>query len=201
MGKVLPIYIHPHPVLQRVAEPIAATDAATLTLAEDMFATLAVANGAALAAPQVGASVRLIVVDLGAESPNGRRDYSIKHPEVLINPEITHTSEATCMWKEGCLSVPDLWLDIERHAEVSLRYTDRDGQVREEHATGIRALMVQHEIDHLNGIMFTDRLSPARRLMAMPKWQKLRTDILRKGAAFDVIAAECGLIKAKHYED
>jgi peptide deformylase len=197
MGKVLPIYLHPHPVLQKHAEPVAAINAAALSLAEDMLATLAVADGVGLAAPQVGQSTRLIVLDLGEERPDGTRNYAIKAPEIMFNPEILAYGEATGTRQEGCLSLPGLWAEVERPTEVTVKYLDKDGQLCEESASGLKAVVLQHEIDHLNGVLFIEKLSPSRKALAMPKWQRLRTEILRKGVAFDTIAAEAGLIKAK----
>lgn len=197
MGKVLPIYIHPHPVLQRTAAPVATINSAALTLAEDMLATLAVADGVGLAAPQVGQSQRLVVIDLGEELPDGKRNYGIKRPEILFNPEILSYGAATATRQEGCLSLPGLWAEVERATEVTVRYQDQDGATHQATATGLRAVVLQHEIDHLNGVLFTDKLTASRKALALPKWQKLRTGLLRQGGAFDVISAERGLIKAK----
>ncbi|MCA3244272.1 MAG: peptide deformylase [Alphaproteobacteria bacterium] len=201
MGKVLPIYIHPHPVLQRTADPVASVNAAALTLAEDMLATLAMADGVGLAAPQVGQSLRVIVLDLGEELPDGKRNYGIKRPEVMFNPEIIARGAETATRQEGCLSLPGLWAEVERATEVTVRYLDQDGAVHEATASGLRAVVLQHEIDHLNGVLFIDKLTASRKALALPKWQKLRTEILRKGGAFDVISAERGVIKAKPAED
>jgi peptide deformylase len=197
MGKVLPIYIHPHPVLHRTADPVARVDAAALTLAEDMLATLAVADGVGLAAPQVGQSLQIIVLDLGEEQPDGTRNYALKRPEMMFNPQIIAMGPTTATRQEGCLSLPGLWAEVERPTEVTVRYLDRDGTVREHSAKGLRAVVLQHEIDHLNGVLFIERLSASRKALALPKWQKLRAEILRKGGAFEVIAAERGLIKAR----
>ena len=197
MAKVVPIYIHPHPVLQRVADPALGADAKTLALAEDMLATLRVADGLGLAAPQVGQSLRVIVMDLGETGDDGRRNYAIKKPEIIINPEITFYGEEKGTRQEGCLSLPGLWADVERSQLVKVRYTTRDGELKEETAEGLRAVVFQHEIDHLNGVLFTERLTTARKALAMPKWNKLRTDLLKTGGEFDVMSAERGLIKAK----
>lgn len=197
MGKVLPILLHPHPVLQKHAEPVADINAAALTLAEDMLATLGIADGVGLAAPQVGQSTRLIVLDLGEERPDGTRNYAVKAPEMMFNPEIVAYGTETSTRQEGCLSLPGLWAEVERPTEVKVKYLDKDGQLREETATGLKAVVLQHEIDHLNGVLFIEKLSASRKALAMPKWQKLRTEILRKGATFETIAAEAGQIKAK----
>lgn len=201
MGKILPITIHPHPVLQQVAEPCNGADTATLTLAEDMIATLAIADGVGLAAPQVAASKRLIIIDLGTEGEDGKRNYSIKNPEIIINPEIVSFGAEKLVKQEGCLSLPGLWADVERSTSVVVRYMGRDGQMCEETANGLRAVVFQHEIDHLNGILFTDRLTAARKAVAMPKWQKLRMGLIKNGGEFDVLAAERGLLlSAAHRE-
>jgi peptide deformylase len=201
MSKILPIYIHPHPVLQRVADPVVTIDAAALALAEDMLATLAVADGVGLAAPQVGSSKQLIVIDIGEAREDGGRNYAIKRPEVLFNPSILSYGAEKSLRQEGCLSLPGLWADVERSTSIKLRYTTQAGEVCEEEATGFKAVVLQHEIDHLNGVLFTDRLTTARKVLAMPKWQKLRQGLLRQGGEFDIISAERGLIKATELED
>jgi peptide deformylase len=166
-----------------------------------MLATLAMADGVGLAAPQVGQSLRVIVLDLGEELPDGKRNYGIKRPEVMFNPEIIARGAETATRQEGCLSLPGLWAEVERATEVTVRYLDQDGAVHEATASGLRAVVLQHEIDHLNGVLFIDKLTASRKALALPKWQKLRTEILRKGGAFDVISAERGVIKAKPAED
>lgn len=201
MAKILPITIHPHPVLQQVAEPCNGADTATLALAEDMIATLAIADGVGLAAPQVAASKRLVIIDIGTETEDGRRDYSTKKPEVIINPEIISYGPESMVKQEGCLSLPGLWADVERATSIVVRYMGRDGQMCEETAKGFRAIVLQHEIDHLNGILFTDRLTPARKAVAMPKWQKLRTGLIRTGGEFDVLAHERGLLLSREHRE
>lgn len=201
MSKILPIYIHPHEVLQRVATPCAGATPDVLTLGENMLATLAQADGLGLAAPQVGQSLRLIVIELGDQNPDGTRNYTLKRPEIIINPAILSYGEEKATRQEGCLSLPGLWADVERSTKIHVRYTTRDGEVREEHAEGLRAVVFQHEIDHLNGTLFTDRLTATRKALAMPKWQKLRTGLLRQGGEFDLMAAEKGLISKRQPEE
>jgi peptide deformylase len=161
-----------------------------------MLATLYRAEGVGLAAPQVDVRQRLVVMDLGTEKPDGKRDYNVKKPRFFINPEIAWASEEEVPHQEGCLSLPGLWADVVRSKSVKFRYIDRDGQLREETAEGLLAVCIQHEIDHLDGILFTDRLSRLRRDMALKKWKKLRADVVEDGGDFDVIAAEKGLVPA-----
>lgn len=197
MAKLRPIVLQPHPSLTRTADAAAGATVDVLALLEDMLATLYRADGIGLAAPQVDINQRLVVMDLGVEREDGKRDFSVKKPLFLINPEITWKSEETAVRQEGCLSLPGLWGDVERPAKITVRYTDRDGQTVEETLEGLQSVCVQHELDHLDGVLFPDRMSKLRRDLAMKKWQKLRKELLEDGGEFDVIAAERGLIKGR----
>lgn len=197
MAKTLPIVLQPHPILTRVAEPAAGASSAVLTILEDMLNTLYAADGVGLAAPQVSVSQRLVVMDLGVEGKDGKRDYAQKSPIFMINPEVVWKSEEMASRQEGCLSLPGLWADVERPERVKVRFTDRDGAQKEQEVTGLLGVCVQHEIDHLDGIIFPQRMSRLRRDMAMKKWAKLRDDVLENGADFDVLDAHKGLIKAR----
>lgn len=194
-ARPLPIVLHPHPSLRTRCEPAPGATTTVLEQLENMLATLYRADGVGLAAPQVNILQRLVVMDLGTERPDGKRDYAAKNPMVFINPEIVWASETTQVHQEGCLSLPSLWADVERPAEVKVRYTTRDGAVDEILATGLFAVCIQHEIDHLDGIVFPERLSRVRRDLAMAKWKKLRANWLEE-PEFDVLTQEKGLCKA-----
>lgn len=195
------ILLQPHKVLSATAEPAAGATPEVLQILENMLATVYRADGVGIAAPQIGVSQRLVVIDIGAERDDGKRDYSVKRPTFYINPEILWSSEETSSRQEGCLSLPGLWGDVVRPSEVKIRYTDRDGAVVEEELGGLASVCIQHEIDHLDGILFTQRMTKLRRDLANTKWQKLRRDLVKEGGEFDVIAAETGLIKSHHSKD
>lgn len=197
MSKILPIVLHPHPALARVAEPVAGATPAVLETLENMLATLYLADGVGLAAPQVNINQRLVVMDLGGEKPEGGRDHTIRKPKFFINPEVIWASEESKPYQEGCLSLPGLWGDVERPASVKVRYTDRDGQVVEEVAEGLFAVCIQHEIDHLDGVIFPQRMSRVRRDMAMKKWAKLRADHLHDGVEFATLTHDKGLLPVR----
>lgn len=197
MPKILPIVLHPHPALARKAQPVATLNPAVLTTLENMLETLYHADGVGLAAPQVDINQRLVVMDLGAEKPEGGRDHSIKKPRFFVNPEIIWASEETRPYQEGCLSLPGLWGDVERPASVKIRYTDRDGQTVEELAEGLFSVCIQHEIDHLDGIIFPQRMSRLRKDMTMKKWDKLRADHLKYGVEFATLTHDKGLLPVR----
>jgi peptide deformylase len=182
-----PILLHPHATLKRASEPVATITPTVLTILEDMQASLLRADGIGLAAPQIGHNTRLIILNLGTEGPKGTRIYTPESTEFFINPEIIWASEETGTRQEGCLSLPGLWADVERPAEIKVRYLTREGAIKEEHATGLKATAFQHEIDHLNGILFIERLTRTRRLLADNKWKKLRADIIQNGGDFDLL--------------
>ena len=201
MTKILPIVLQPHDSLTRMAEPAPGATPKVLEALENMLATVYRADGVGLAAPQVDLNQRLVVIDIGGEAEDGRRDFKVKKPLLMINPEITWASVETKVHQEGCLSLPGLWADVERPDRIRFAYTDRDGQRVESEAGGLLSVCVQHEIDHLDGVLFTDRLSRLRRDMAMKKWAKLRKDVLEHGANFDVLAAERGVIAASNDDE
>ncbi len=196
MSTIYPILLQPHKVLSAVSEPAPGATPQVLETLENMLATLYRADGVGLAAPQVNVSQRLVVTDLGGERPDGKRDYSVKAPKFFINPTITWASDETRSLQEGCLSLPGLWGDVVRPSVVRVAYTDRDGAAVEEEFSGLGAAVIQHEIDHLDGVLFTQRMTKLRRDIAMGKWARLRRNILADGADFDVFAAETGVIKA-----
>lgn len=192
-----PILLQPHKTLSAATEDAPGATPATLAILEKMLATLYRADGVGLAAPQVNVGQRMFVMDIGELRADGKRDYAVKKPKFFINPKILRASEETVSHQEGCLSLPGLWGDVVRPAEVTVAYMDRDGQLVEEAVTGLEAVCVQHEIDHLDGILFTQRMSKLRRDIAMGKWAKLRKEIVRSGADFDVLAQESGVIPAR----
>ena len=173
---IRPILLHPDPRLKAVAKPVAAVDEAVRRLAKDMLETMYDAPGIGLAAPQVGAMIRLIVMDCvkGDDEP--------ARPLVLLNPEITWTSEAVAPFEEGCLSIPEHFAEVTRPAEVEVRWTGLDGAERAERFDGLWAVCAQHEIDHLNGRLFIDHIGPIRRGVITRKMEKLKRDLARDGA-------------------
>jgi peptide deformylase len=162
---VLPILIAPHPVLKQVAKPVASVDARVARLMDDMLETMYVANGIGLAAPQVGVLDRVIVVDVHEKDEPPR-------PIQMANPEVVWSSPDLVACEEGCLSIPDQYAEVTRPTAVRVRYLDREGAEREIEATGMLATCIQHEIDHLNGVLFVDHLSMLKRGIIMRKLQK-----------------------------
>lgn len=170
------ILIWPHPDLKTVAKPIAAFDEATKTLVRDMFETMYAAEGIGLAAPQVGVLQRVLVLDV---SP--RQDGA--SALAMINPEIVRES-GTQIYREGCLSIPGEFDEVTRAAEVEVRFRDVNGAERSLTAYEVFAVAIQHEIDHLNGVMFVDHLSSIKRELIRRRMKKL------KQAARDAAASE-----------
>jgi peptide deformylase len=155
------------PVLRQKAEPVPAIDAATRQLIQDMFDTMYEADGVGLAAPQVGVSQRVIVVDA--------REQDVK-PFGLINPVIVQFGQDTERGEEGCLSIPGLKDIVERPASVVLEGLDGDGNKLRLEAEGLLARVLQHEVDHLDGVLFIDRVSPLKRKMLLKRWQKVKPE-------------------------
>jgi peptide deformylase len=156
----------PDPRLKRKSEPVGAITDEIRQLAADMIEVMYDEPGIGLAAPQVGEAVRLVVMDVDWTEEGNDRD-----PKVIVNPEILER-EGTITWEEGCLSVPDFRADVERAARVVVRYTDLEGNVITEEATELRAVCFQHEIDHLDGILFIDRISRLKRSLYVKKRRK-----------------------------
>jgi len=167
------IIIHPDPRLKQVCKPVSAITPDLQRLADDMLETMYGAPGIGLAAPQVGAMVRLIALDCVKEVDAAPR------PLALFNPEVVWASDARLVYEEGCLSIPEMFADVERPAEVKVRWMGSDGTTQEEHFAGLWATCVQHEIDHLNGRLFIDYLSPIKRQMITRKMEKLKRDRAR----------------------
>ncbi|MGR0183556.1 peptide deformylase [Azospirillum aestuarii] len=164
---VLDILVAPHPVLKQKAKPVEKVDARIAKLMDDMVETMYAAKGIGLAAPQIGILERVIVVDVHDkdEKPN---------PIRLANPEIVWKSDETSVCEEGCLSVPDQYAEVTRPASVRVRYLDETNETREIEAEGMLATCIQHEIDHLNGVLFVDYLSMLKRNMILRKVQKMQ---------------------------
>jgi peptide deformylase len=164
---IRPIIIAPDPVLKAKAKPVGNIDGSIVRLMDDMLETMYRAPGIGLAAPQIGILQRVIVVDVADKGEQPQ-------PFAMANPEILWQSDETSVHNEGCLSLPDQYADVTRPKQVRLRYIDRDGEVRELDADNLLATCVQHEIDHLNGVLFIDHLSLLKRNMILRKLQKAK---------------------------
>lgn len=171
---IRPILIHPDPRLRKACEPVEAISPEVGKLAEDMLQTMYEAPGIGLAAPQVGVTKRLLVMDCVKDPDLAPR------PLVLINPVIIWASEDVSTYDEGCLSIPDQYAEIERPAEVRVRWTALDGTEQEEQFAGLWATCVQHEIDHLDGKLFIDYLGALKRQMITRKMEKLKRERARE---------------------
>ena len=159
------ILIIPDPRLRQKSEPVAAVDQDLRALVEDMFETMYDAPGIGLAAIQIGVPRRVVTMDLAKKDDP-------KEPQVFINPEIVSSSEEQSAYEEGCLSIPEYYEEVERPAQVRIRFIDLDGKVHEEDADGLFATCIQHEIDHLNGVLFVDYLSKLKRDRVIKKFTK-----------------------------
>jgi len=164
----------PDPRLRTVSAPVETFDDELKTLVADMFETLYDANGIGLAAIQVGIPRRVLVIDLQEQPEEGAEP--IKDPRVFINPEILDTSDQEVPYTEGCLSVPDQYAEVERPDRVRARWLDEQGNQHEEDIEGLLATCLQHEMDHLEGILFIDHLSRLKRDMILKKIAKLRKE-------------------------
>ncbi len=169
---LLPIIETPDPRLRTISEPVAAVDDDLRGLIDDMFETMYAAPGIGLAAIQVGVPRRVLVIDLQeGEAEDGT---PIRRPRVFINPELFDLSEEHSVYNEGCLSVPDQYAEVERPATIHARWLDRDGVAHEQKIDGLLATCLQHEMDHLEGILFIDHLSRLKREMVLKKLEKAR---------------------------
>lgn len=164
---ILPILVAPHPVLKQKAEPVKEVTPEIAKLMDDMLETMYDAPGIGLAAPQVGVSKRILVIDVSG------RDEDPK-PLRMANPEVVWSSDDYSVYEEGCLSFPEQYADVERPARVKVTYIDETNTKREIEADGLLATCIQHEIDHLEGIVFVDHVSTLKRNMIMRKLQKLK---------------------------
>jgi len=160
------IIILPDKKLRLVSKPVEAVTPQVRKLADDMLETMYDAPGIGLAAIQIAEPVRLITMDLSKKTDEERQ------PRVFINPEILSASGEMSVYEEGCLSIPEYYEEVERPAVVRIRYLDLDGKTIEEEATGLFATCIQHEIDHLNGVLFVDYLSKLKRDRVLKKFTK-----------------------------
>jgi peptide deformylase len=159
------ILILPDKRLRKVSEPVKKIDAGIRKLVEDMFETMYDAPGIGLAAIQIGTGKRVVTMDLAKKDDP-------KNPQVFINPEIVWSSDDKSIYEEGCLSIPETYDDVERPAQVKVRYLDLEGEPHEIEANGLLATCLQHEVDHLNGILFIDHLSRLKRERIIKKFTK-----------------------------
>lgn len=173
--------------LKQVSARVENFDEELKTLVDDMFETMYDAPGIGLAAVQLGVPLRVLVIDLQPDDPDAEPEVCTAHgdhhhthqptkrePQVFINPEILDPSEELGIYSEGCLSVPEIYADVERPASIRARWQDIDGKVHEEDMGGLMATCLQHEMDHLEGILFIDHLSRLKRNMVLKKLEKLR---------------------------
>ncbi len=166
---IRPLIILPDPVLRKVSKPVERFDDELRAFADEMLATMYDAPGIGLAAIQVGEPIRMLVVDLAKEDEP-------QAPQVFVNPEVVARSEATNVHEEGCLSIPDYYAEVERPAAVTVKYQDLEGKEHVVEADGMTATCLQHEIDHLNGVLFIDHISRLKRDMVVKKFRKLARD-------------------------
>ncbi|MCX7325069.1 MAG: peptide deformylase [Hyphomicrobiales bacterium] len=162
---VLPLVILPDPLLKQVSKPVTTVTPEIRKLAADMLDTMYDAPGIGLAAVQVGVPLRVVTVDLGKTDEE-------RQPIVFLNPEIVWESDERGVYEEGCLSIPEFYEEVERPATVRVRYTDLDGRSHEIEADSLMATCIQHEIDHLNGVLFIDHISKLKRDRCVKKFMK-----------------------------
>lgn len=166
---LLPLVVIPDPILRTTSLAVTRFDAALKAFAGDMLETMYAAPGIGLAAIQVAEPVRMLVIDLA------KKDEP-REPLIIINPEIVAHGDQPSVYEEGCLSVPDYYADVERPASVVVRYQDETGAGHELAADGLMATCLQHEIDHLNGVLFLDHISRLKREMVIRKFKKFAKD-------------------------
>ena len=164
---IRPILTAPDPRLKAVASEIAKVDGEIRTLIDDMLQTMYEADGIGLAAVQIGVAKAVIVMDI--DQKDGKRN-----PRVFVNPKLLWTSEDLASFEEGCLSVPDIWEEVQRPARIRAEYQDRDGKKHTLEADGLLADCLQHEMDHLKGVLFIDHLSRLKRSIALRKLAKAK---------------------------
>ena len=155
----------PDPRLRQKSAPVKTVDKELRALVEDMFETMYAAPGIGLAAIQIAVPLRVVTMDLAKEDEP-------KAPQVFINPEVVSSSDDKATYEEGCLSIPEYYEEVERPASVKVKYMDLDGKPREIEATGLLATCLQHEIDHINGVLFIDYISKLKRDMVLKKFKK-----------------------------
>ena len=166
---LLPILTAPDPRLKKISKPVDKVDGEIRKLMDDMLETMYAAPGIGLAAPQVGVLKRVLVIDIDRE---GEKTGPLK----MANPEIVDVSDEDASYEEGCLSVPEHYAEVERPAKVTVRYLDQDNEIRTIKAEGLLATCIQHEMDHLDGILFIDRISALKRNIILRKLVKARKE-------------------------
>jgi len=164
---ILPIIEAPDPILKKISKPVKVVDGYLRALMDDMLETMYAAPGIGLAAIQVGVPKRVMVIDI-------HEDDEKPEPQFFVNPEITWVSEKFNSYSEGCLSVPEQYSMVDRPSECSLKYLDYDGKTQEIKATGLLATCIQHEIDHLEGILFIEHISSLKKQMILKKLKKAK---------------------------
>jgi peptide deformylase len=177
---IRPIFETPDPVLRQISRPVETFDAELKTLVADMFETMYAAPGIGLAAVQVGVPIRLLVIDL--QEPEEEGGEPVRDPRVFINPEVLWHSDNEVPYTEGCLSVPEQYAEVMRPDRIRARWQDADGKAHEEEIEGLLAVCLQHEMDHLNGVLFIDHLSRLKRDMVLKKLAKWRKEQALKAA-------------------
>jgi peptide deformylase len=177
---LLPIVEVPDPRLRQISSPVETVDDGVRKLVADMFETMYAAPGIGLAAVQVGVPKRILVIDL--QEPAEEGGEPIKDPRVFINPEIVRSSDEEVPYTEGCLSIPDQYAEVERPDHIRARWLDETGKQHEEQLDGLIAVCLQHEMDHLEGILFIDHLSRLKREMVLKKLAKQRKEQAQKAA-------------------
>ena len=177
---IRPIVEVPDPRLREISKPVEAVDDDVRALVADMFETMYDAPGIGLAAIQVGVPKRILVIDL--QEPEEEDGEPISDPRVFINPEIVEHSSQEVPYMEGCLSVPDQYAEVERPDRIRARWLDEKGEAHDEEIVGMLATCLQHEMDHLNGVLFIDHLSRLKREMILKKIAKQRKEQQKKAA-------------------
>jgi peptide deformylase len=174
------ILILPDKRLRQVSEPVKKIDAGIRKLVEDMFESMYDAPGIGLAAIQVGTPKRVVTMDLS------KKEEAEKNPQVFINPEIVWSSDEQATYEEGCLSIPEFYEEVERSAQVKVKYLDLEGKAHEVEANGLLATCLQHEIDHLNGVLFIDHISKLKRDRVIKKFAKAAKRAATEGKRAEV---------------
>ncbi len=165
----------PDPRLKQRCKPVDKVDAEIVQLMDDMLETMYLAPGVGLAAPQVGVTKRVIVVDVSKDEDN-------RNPHQMANPELVWTSDEMLDYEEGCLSLPDHYAEVTRPAKIRVRYLDRENEIRELEADGLLAVCIQHEMDHLEGVLFVDHISKIKRDLILRKLTKLKKQLAKEKA-------------------
>jgi peptide deformylase len=171
---ILEILEVPHPGLRAVAKPVAEVNDAVRAIVADMFDTMYDARGIGLAATQVAIEQRIVTIDLQEPESDEEDAKPVRRPHVFVNPEIVSVSEELSSYSEGCLSIPEQYAEVQRPARCRLKWLDEQGAPHEDDFDGLMATAIQHEIDHLNGVLFIDHISKLKRDMLLKKLAKLR---------------------------